>query len=382
MKLHITTPEEILAGKASDIYFHHTAEVLKKNRIRKKVKAEFAAAKLPYPWAVFAGLEEVQNLLASLNLKITALPEGTIFKAGDPVLTIEGQYLDFGIHETAILGLICQASGVATQSARIRKKAGTKQLLSFGARRMHPSIAPMLERSAFIGGCDGVSVIKSAELLGITPSGTMPHALILQVGDEEKAFKLFDKIIPKSVKRIALVDTFLDEKFGALTAARLLKKGLYGVRLDTPSSRKGDFRKIVEEVRWELDLRGFGAVKIFVSGGLGEEDVERLVDVVDGFGVGTAISNARVIDFSMDIVEINGKPMTKRGKKSGKKKVFRCFNCLGSMVVPARRPSVFCQPCKRPMKVLTRVIGPAYCPSPQEIRQYLLRQLQKFDCQS
>src|SRR5436309_9975923 len=31
---------------------------------------------------------------------------------------------------------------------------------------------------------------------------------------------------------------------------------LFRSRLDTPSSRRGDFLRILQEVRWELDLRG------------------------------------------------------------------------------------------------------------------------------
>ncbi|NLA39600.1 MAG: nicotinate phosphoribosyltransferase, partial [Methanomicrobiales archaeon] len=45
-------------------------------------------------------------------------------------------------------------------------------------------------------------------------------------------------------------------------------------------------------------------------------------DAADGFGVGGAIANAPVIDFSLDIVEIDGRPYAKRGKRSGVKQVY------------------------------------------------------------
>ena len=38
---------------------------------------------------------------------------------------------------------------------------------------------------------------------------------------------------------------------------------------------------------------------------------------VNGYGVGTRITNARVLDFAMDIVEIEGEPLAKRGKDVG-----------------------------------------------------------------
>ncbi len=95
-----------------------------------------------------------------------------------------------------------------------------------------------------------------------------PHALVLVVGDQVKAWRYFDEVIEPEVPRTALVDTLCDEKFEALMAVEALGERLNAIRLDTPSSRRGNFRRIVEEVRWELDLRGgYEHVKIFLSGG-------------------------------------------------------------------------------------------------------------------
>jgi nicotinate phosphoribosyltransferase len=332
---HTANFDEIRAGKVSDVYFYRTRQVLEKTGIRKKVRMEVAAKTLPRgrTWAVFAGLEEVMFLLSGMPVNVRGLAEGTVFRIEEPVLEIEGDYLEFGHLETAILGLICQASGIATEAARCKKNAGHRPVLSFGARRLHPAIAPMIERNAFAGGCDGVAVVKSAELLGIPPAGTVPHALILIMGSIEKAMEAFDRIIEPGVKRVALVDTLCDEKFEALRAARALGKKLFGVRLDTPSSRRGDFEALLREVRWELDIRGFSQVKLFVSGGIDAEKISELNPFVDAYGVGTSISNAPVIDFSMDIVEIEGTAFTKRGKASGSKDVFRCGECMKDIVV-------------------------------------------------
>ena len=79
---------------------------------------------------------------------------------------------------------------------------------------------------------------------------------------------------------------------------------------------------IIDEVRWELDTHGHSGVKIFLSGGVTRQDVILFRHCVDAFGIGGAIANAPVIDFGMDIVEINGKPRAKRGKRSGIKQVY------------------------------------------------------------
>ncbi len=389
---HIADPKDIKDGKYTDVYFTRTMEVLKAKKIDKWVKAEFIAKRFPedYSWGVLAGIEEAVYLLQDLPVNVRAMREGTIFRAYEPVLEIEGKYTEFGLYETSILGLLCQASGVATKAARCKKAAGDRRVISFGARRIHPAIAPMVERNAFIGGCDGVSVVKDAEMLHEEPSGTMPHALILMMGDTVEATKAFDEVIHPKVRRVSLIDTFNDEKFEALRVAEALGKRLFGVRLDTPSSRRGDFQKIIEEIRWELNLRGFEHVKIFVSGGLDEKRILSLNPVVDAYGVGTSITNARVIDFAMDIVEIDGKPLAKRGKMSGSKSVLRCSKCFQDQMIPyetKRKASVKetrrCSCGGRFQEILIPLIQNKKVlqdlPNPQAIRAYVLQQLSHFE---
>jgi len=337
----IPGPEEIRRGETTDVYFRRTMEVLRKTgQDRVRVCAEVAVKRFPagYDFAVLAGMEEMLPLLAGRAVDAVAMAEGTLFLPEEPVASIEGPYGEFCEMETALLGILCQSSGVATRTARIKRLAGDRTVLSFGARRMHPALSTLIDRNAFIGGADGVSVVRSAAFLGEEPQGTMPHALILLLGDTVRAVREFDGAVDPKVPRICLIDTLQDEKFEAIRVAEAMERRLSGVRLDTPSSRRGNFRRILREVRWELDLRGHSHVDILVSGGIGEEDVAALCDLVDGFGVGTSISNAPTIDFALDIVEIEGRPFAKRGKLSGAKQVVRCPACgeKSRAVVPAR----------------------------------------------
>ncbi|MCD6133048.1 MAG: nicotinate phosphoribosyltransferase [Deltaproteobacteria bacterium] len=382
---YTATEEEIKEGKTTDVYFDRAVEVIKKKNVDKWVKAEFRAKGLPrnYKWAVLGGVEETLTLLEGKNVNVRILDEGTFFKAYDPVMEIEGMYTDFSVYETALLGFLCEASGITTKSARIRKIADKKTVLSFGARRMHPAIAPMIERAAYIGGCDGFSVTLAGEKMGKRASGTMPHALILVFGDTVEAVKAFDEVIEEGVPRIALIDTYNDEKFEALRVAEALKERLDGVRLDTPSSRRGSMREILKEVRWELDLRGYDYVKLYVSGGLNEEEIKDVMEYADGFGVGTSISNAPTIDFSMDIMEIEGEPVAKKGKKSGSKSLLRCNRCFNSKVVPFSEKTETCS-CGG---VMEDILKPAIRggkllkahPPVDEIRNYVLEQLKHYD---
>ncbi|OGL04919.1 MAG: nicotinate phosphoribosyltransferase [Candidatus Rokubacteria bacterium RIFCSPLOWO2_02_FULL_68_19] len=383
---HLATDAEIKAGEVHDVYFSRTVQILRQRGDQKRAKAEIRLKSFPlgdWRWGILAGIEEAAALLEGLPVDVWAMDEGTVFGAHEPVLAIEGTYVEWAQFETALLGLLCQASGIATKAARCKKAAGERQVISFGARRMHPALAPMIERNAFVGGCDGVAVTKAAELIDADPMGTIPHALVLIVGDTVEALKAFHEVIDPKVRRVALIDTLGDEKFEAIRVAEALGRDLYAVRLDTPSSRRGDFYRILEEVRWELDYRGFEHVKIIASGGIDEQEILKLNPLVDAYGVGTAIANAPVLSFALDIMEIDGAPMAKRGKRSGSKQVYRCRACGRSVVVPAHKPLGRCdcggdvEALLKPLVTKGRLVR-SLAP-PRAIRDYVLEQLRRVE---
>ncbi|MEN3043740.1 MAG: nicotinate phosphoribosyltransferase [Candidatus Hydrothermales bacterium] len=345
----------IKEGKTTDIYFVRTKKILEKREIKKRVWAEFTVSSSPYPYFAFAGIREVLELLEGKKVNLWALREGEIVPSWDingvfiPVMAIEGEYIEFCEYETPILGFICHASGILTKSMRIRIAAKDKIVLSFGIRRMHPALSPFIDFYAYMGGCDGVSSLAGAEVIGESPRGTMPHSLIILMGEEE-AWKAFDEDMPQEVPRIALIDTYGDEKVQAIKACESIQN-LTGVRLDTPSSRRGDIIKIIREIKWELKIRGREGIKIFISGGLDEYEIKKLVEAgADGFGVGTSLSNAKVIDYAMDITEVEGKPCAKKGKFGGRKKPFICEKDRIVIVEEFNKDSSLCPKCKKGMR--------------------------------
>lgn len=324
---------------------------------------EIYTRKTPFAsnWAVLCGVYEIAKLLEGLPVDVDSMSEGEVFLTDpnlaiyEPVVRIHGRYCDFAKYENPILGFLCQSSGICTKAARIVLAAQGKSVISFGTRRAHPALSAMIERSSYIGGIDSVSNILGAKLLKKEASGTMPHAFILCVGDEVNSWRIFNEALPKIVPRIALVDTFSDEKIAAVNAFQSLGKDLYGVRLDTPSSRRGDLKKIVQEVRWELKIRGGGKVKIFVSGGLDEQEVLELSQWVDGFGIGTSISTAPVIDFGGKIVAVedgrgNEVPRAKKGDLGGVKNVYRNYDKFTDIVtLQARHDTTRYRPLLKPL---------------------------------
>jgi nicotinate phosphoribosyltransferase len=317
--------ESILDGSATDAYFERTERTLEQAGRNPRVVAEVTADQFPDgEFEAFAGVKDVAHLFESRDVDVDALREGRLFDGG-PVLRIEGNYLEFARFETSLLGFLSQASAFTTKAIRARRAAPESLVLSFGARHVHPAITPIVERAGLLAGLDGFSHVAAGEVLGREAGGTMPHALIICFGrgEQEAAWAAFDEAVGEDVPRVALCDTFTDEKDETIRAAETLGDALDSVRLDTTGSRRGDFRHIVREVRWELDARGYEDVGIFLSGGLTPVELRNLRDVADGFGVGSFVTDADPVDFGLDIIEVEGDPISKRGKLSGVKEVYR-----------------------------------------------------------
>lgn len=313
--MHSANHDEILTGQTTDVYFLRTLDILRSMNLDSQiVTAEIFARKS----GIFSGIEEVKNMLKDKNIEVWALEEGQAFEAKETLVRIKGPYNEFGVFETAMLGSLASASGWASAAREIKIACGDKTFLCFGARHVHPAVAPVMERSAVVGGADGASCVLAAKLMNMEASGTLPHAAMLIAGDTLEVSKVYDAVTPESHKRTVLVDTFKDEVEESLRIAEELGDKLFGIRLDTPSERGGVTPYLVKEIRSKLDINGYGHVKIFVSGGLTPERIEILSQAgADSFGVGSYISGARAIDMTMDIKEVAGKPVAKRGRIPG-----------------------------------------------------------------
>jgi nicotinate phosphoribosyltransferase len=313
-------PDSWLNGETADIYFPRTVEILKKEGINPIATMEV----FPRRAGILCGIEEVKALLAEVlpadNCEVWALSQGEPFDRKDVVLRIKAPYQSYGSYETAYLGILSHCSGWATAARECVGAAQGIPVISFGARHVHPSVVGIMEYSAIVGGCTGCASTAGANLAGIEPTGTIPHALIIIMDSTAKASLAFDKHMPSEVPRIALVDTFEDEVRESVTVAKAMQGKLQGVRLDTPSERGRVTADLVKEVRAWLDLEGFKEVQIVVSGGLDSERIRYFVTEgapVNIFAVGSYISDARPIDFTADLHEIEGRPIAKRGRMPG-----------------------------------------------------------------
>jgi nicotinate phosphoribosyltransferase len=314
---------EILSGDSADVYFARADSILAAEGLDPLVTMEVFTRHD----AVLCGIDEAKNLLGHVlagadrtETQLEALSDGDRIGPREIVLRIRGRYRQFGLYETAFLGMLAQSTGWASAAREVVDAAAPEPVISFGARHIHPDITDVLDYAAIVGGCVGASTPAGARLAGLAPTGTMPHSLVLIFGDTVEAALAFDRHLGADVARIVLVDTFKDEAEEALRVAHALGDKLYGIRLDTPSERGRVTADLVHEVRARLDQEGFQHVRIVISGGLTPDRIQYFKDAgapVDSYAVGSYISGASPIDFTADIKELDGRPIAKRGRIPG-----------------------------------------------------------------
>ncbi|TET25480.1 MAG: nicotinate phosphoribosyltransferase, partial [Dehalococcoidia bacterium] len=214
--------EAALSGETADIYFLRTVDILRAEGINPLATMEVFASR----GGILCGIEEVKALLARVlprtNRQVWALAEGEEMSTKEVVVRITAPYQSYGLYETAICGILAHCSGWATAARECVEAAGGIPIISFGARHVHPSVAGIMDYSAIVGGCVGCSSIAGAKLTRVEASGTMPHSLILIMGDTVKATLAFDKHMPDEIARVSLVDTFKDEAEESLRVAQAL----------------------------------------------------------------------------------------------------------------------------------------------------------------
>jgi len=264
------------------------------------------------------------------KLKIFSLKDGDIINPWETVLTIEGP-LSYFVHlETLYLGILSRRTKIASNVNDTVIAAKKKPILFFPARFDHFSMQEGDGNAAIVGGANSVSTDAQGEWLNLKGVGTIPHAFITACkGNTLKAAQLFNKNFP-DIKLIVVVDYNNDSVKTSIELAKILRKKLWGVRLDTSSEMvdksiipsmsnfvpTGVNQKLVMNVRDALDKNGFKNIKIIVSGGF---DVKKIKSFeknnipVDIYGVGSSILK-RNIDFTADIVLVDGKFYSKEGR--------------------------------------------------------------------
>ena len=309
-----------MSGGTTDIYFRRAQQVLEAEGLNPICTVEFFTSKPGLLSGIDEALQLIEEVVPPDDREVMAIEEGSEIEWKEVVMRVRAPYRPFGLYETPLLGILSHCTGWATAARECVEAAGGIPVVSFGARHVHPLVSGRMEYSAVLAGCQGCASIDGAALAGVAPTGTMPHALILVMGDTLEAAEAFDRSQGPEVPRIVLVDTFKDEAEESLRVARAMRERLAGVRVDTPWERGRVTAELVKEIRARLDLEGFNSVRLIVSGGLDPGRIRYFREngaPVDSFGVGGYISNAGPINFTADIHEVDGKAIAKRGRIPG-----------------------------------------------------------------
>ncbi len=287
------------------------------------------------------------------EIEVKALYDGEEAKDREPIMTIEGDPRYFGYLETLLLGVIARATSTATAVRKVVKAARGKPVLFFSARFDHYWVQATDGYAALKAGAFGVSTDANADYWGVESMGTMPHALIAAYnGRTEDAAIAFDEYIEPHVNRLVLVDwdndvvgttfrvikAFYEKvvgkpfKLGITDPSPIIGEGknkIWGVRFDTSGdlrdasvvpkdeSSLGVCPELVWRARQEFDKVGLEDLKILVSGGFDEKKIElfeKLGVPADAYGVGSRLLRTK-IDITADVVEVNGKPCAKVGRR-------------------------------------------------------------------
>lgn len=224
-----------------------------------------------------------------LKIDVDAVPEGSVVASAGPVIRVSGPLVQCQIVESIMLNIINRNSIIATKSSMISEVAKGIGIALFGLRRAaETGIANV--RSAIIGGANVTADVDAARRLGVEAVGTMAHAWIMNFQDkarpnietELEAFKAYLTHMPNNT--VLLVDTY-DSKQGIRNAIRAaIETGvqLDGVRLDSDINST-----LVLYAKEQLDAARedypdlFKTTKIFMTDGLDELKVAKLLDALD-----------------------------------------------------------------------------------------------------
>ena len=357
----------------TDLYELHMLQSYHALDMRGTAVFDFIVRKLPEGrnFLVAAGLEQLLDYLAGLRFMeeelswlartgkftpdflrflgalrftgdVDAMPEGTVFFPGVPVLRVTAPLAEAQLVESRLINLMQFPILVASKAVRCVAAAQGRTVVDFGMRRAHGAEAALLAaRASFLAGYAATATVLAGQRWGIPVSGTLAHAFIQAHDSEEQAFAAFARTCPGGCT--LLVDTYdvprALERVVRL-AARLRESGaghVDAVRIDS-----GDLAAQARLARAVLDAGGCADARIVVSGDLDEDRIAALIGQgapIDVFGVGTRVStsaDAPFLDCAYKLAEYGGRGRRKRspGKQTwpGRKQVYRCHDDAGAIL--------------------------------------------------
>ncbi|CAB4861469.1 unannotated protein [freshwater metagenome] len=242
---------------------------------------------------------------------VVGYPEGEVFFADSPILTVHATFAQAVVLETVILSILNHDAAVAAGASRMVTAARDRPIIEMGSRRTHEFAAVAAARSAYLAGFASTSNLAAGRTFAIPTAGTAAHAFTLLHGDEISAFR--SQVALYGAATTLLVDTY-DITQGIANAVAAAGPELAAIRIDS-----GDLGVLAQQARAQLDALGNPNTKIVVSGDLDEYAIAGLAAApVDMYGAGTAVvvgSGAPTAGLIYKLVEVDGRPVAKRSER-------------------------------------------------------------------
>ena len=315
------------------------------------------------------------------ELKIYAVPEGTIVFPRIPLIRVEGPLGIAQMQETTFLNLTNFPSLIATNAARFRLAAGIdKGLVELGLRRAQgPDGGVSASRYSYMGGFNGTSNARAGQLFGLPIKGTMAHSYVSSfaglgevtdpflAGPDGKEHHFVDLVLHYRQQLdyqhtnegelaafisyacsfadsfLALVDTYNTPKSGLpnfiCVALALIHIGYkpIGIRLDSGDLAyfSKETRKVFKKIAEQFSIESFAKLAIMASNDINESILLSLGQQgheIDVFGIGTHLVTCQAqpsLGCVYKLVAINNHPRIKLSDEvdkmtiPGKKEVYR-----------------------------------------------------------
>ncbi len=335
------------------------------------------------------------------ELKIYAVPEGTIVFPRIPMIRVEGPLAVAQMQETTLLNLTNFPSLVATNAARFRLAAGIdKGLVEFGLRRAQgPDGGVSASRYSYLGGFNATSNARAGQLFGLPTRGTMAHSFVSSfaglgevtdpflTGPDGKEHNFVDLVLHyrrtldyqhtnegELAAFISYARSFADNFLALVDTYNTLKSGLpnficvalalmdigykpLGIRLDSGdlSYFSREARKAFKDIAERSSIESFARLAIMASNDINESILLSLGQQgheIDIFGIGTHLVTCQAqpsLGCVYKLVAINNHPRIKLSDEvdkmtiPGKKEVYRLIgenmHPLLDLMTEAGRPA-------------------------------------------
>lgn len=241
---------------------------------------------------------------------LTAVAEGSVVFADEPVLTVRASLFDAILLEAGLLALVGSRTAWATTAARMVLVARGTSVVDFSPRRTTgASEALAVSRMAYMAGFAATANVEAARRFGMPLVGTMAHAWVQSFPTEAAAFTEYARWYPKGR---FLVDTY-HAPAGIATATAVAQalelREWAGVRIDS-----GDLGALARAASRSMAAAGLGG-NVVISGDLDEYAIERHVAAkapIGGFGVGAKLAHPTGIPAPVyKLVQLDATPVMK-----------------------------------------------------------------------